>query len=212
MSLQRVVVMAETSELIESGDSCGRPPLDVVDLEARADMASGDDAFGIPGEQGRPLSGGDRAPQVGNAANVDAIGDHGGEEGVGHHGPHHLDGDGTDAVDLAALAGPGRAAEQGGMVDPDDDRRRWPQQARRRSLRRFGVASSGLAGGSIVARWTVAGRVIARRPTVACGVGVGPSRLACRAFVAPSRTWRAVVVRRPLARYAGVASREAVVL
>jgi hypothetical protein len=58
----------------------------VVDLEAEADVAAGDDTFGVAGQEGSALGGGDGATEVDHGADVDAVGDDSGEEGVGHHG------------------------------------------------------------------------------------------------------------------------------
>src|SRR5581483_10385216 len=117
-----VVPAAEPGGVVEAGAPGFGPGLAVVDLEAPAASAAGDDADRVAGFEGAAVVGPDRAAGVGHGRDLDALGDDDLEDGVGGHAAGDGDGDGAHPGDLALFLVDGVAADEGVVVDEDVDR------------------------------------------------------------------------------------------
>ena len=122
VGLEVVVVPADRGEVVERRAAGGGPVGGVVDLQAGAAGATSDGApVGAQPFEGGALEGDRSAAQVDHRADVGAVDDDRGFEGIaGHPLPHDRHGDRTDPGDLASLAVGRVAPLEGGGVDPHD--------------------------------------------------------------------------------------------
>ena len=122
VGFEAVAVTAEGVLVVEAGDGVGGVGDPVVDLEGDGAVAGDVGAVQAVGFDGGALVGVESASVVGDVDDVDTAFDDDGEERVveqdlAHGGDRHR----ADAGDLTGLAGFGVAAQQGRVVDVDDD-------------------------------------------------------------------------------------------
>jgi hypothetical protein len=119
------VVAAAAAEgvlVVESGDGVVCVGDSVVDLEGDGAVAGDVGAVQAVGFDGGALVGVESASVVGDVDDVGAVAYDDGEERVVEQDlADRLHGDGSDAGDLTGLTSEGVAAQQGGVVDVDDD-------------------------------------------------------------------------------------------
>ena len=122
VGFEAVAVAAEGVLVVEAGDGVGGVGDSVVDLEGDGVVAGDVGAVQAVGFDGGALVGVESASVVGDVDDVDTAFDDDGEERVveqdlAHGGDRHR----ADAGDLTGLTSEGVAAQQGGVVDVDDD-------------------------------------------------------------------------------------------
>ena len=119
--LEVVVPMAEPDQILHAGLPAVGVRGHVIDLQAFAAAAPGDDADRIPFGEGPPERCRNGAAGVGHPGDVDPVGDQDAQDRVDRQTPCHLDRDRADPGDLAELSRLDPAADQRGVVDTDVD-------------------------------------------------------------------------------------------
>src|SRR5579875_3985614 len=92
----------------------------VVNLEVLGDIAAGYDAVGVSDPESRLLQTGGVAPEVHHGSDVDPVGEHGGEAGVGRHVLDDRHRYRADTLDVAPLLSLRVTASQSSDVDHGD--------------------------------------------------------------------------------------------